>query len=372
MLTTFWDILLLVIGFGTFLCIPILLLAIIGLFLTIAIKSITPAPSPTKSANQGWNIFEGEVSSPDDLLTFLQDEAFLPPTANNVRFPEKNESIPVSKVPTVLQSTLRWIIVILIYAIAFGLSIAMIQAAAESLQPITRILLPVLINTIIIFIGLVGMRTATKREFTDFLLVGWFISFIVSILAGSIAGIFTWTNEAKCVDPVCVYYSEVFGLTVGAGVLLSLIYLVEWWSVWGEKYRTGRWLAGFLVGLSIAILLSAIGLMQFAIVFGWMICALIVASGARGDSFYERRLGGVVPAAFVMGYTVSIVSTLIAAPHCLCVDDINALAWRWLASGAFAGGVSGIALLYSWQVSPINAKAVTVYQLRFDKRRLTK
>ena len=372
MLTTFWDICLLIIGFGTFLCIPILLLAIIGLFLTIAIKSITPASSPTKSAIQGWNIFEGEVSSPDDILTWLQDEAFLQPTVNKARFPEKNEGMSVSKMPTVLQSILRWIAIILIGAIAFGLSIAMIQAVAESLQPMTRILLPVLINTVIIFIGLVGMRIAIKREFTDFLLAGWFISFVVSILAGSILGIFTWTNEAKCVDPVCVYYSQVFGLTVGAGVLLSFIYLVEWWSVWGEKYRTGRWLVGLIVGLSITILLSVIGLLQIAIVFGWMICALIVASGARGDSFYEKRLIGVVPAALVMGYIVSIISTLIAAPNCMCVDDIHAFAWRWLASGAFAGGVSGIALLYSWQVAPINAKTITVVHLRSDKRRLTK
>lgn len=372
MLTTFWDICLLIIGFGAFLCIPILLLGIIGLFLIIAIKSITPAPSPTKSADQGWNISEWGVLSPNDVLTFLQDEDFLQSTANKARFPEKNESISVSKMPTVLQSILRWITVILIYVIAFGLSITMIQAVAESLQPMTRILLTVLINTIIIFIGLVGMRTSIKREFTDFLLAGWFISFVVSILTGSIVGIFTWTNEAKCVDPVCVYYSQVVGLTVGAGVLLSLIYLVEWWSVWGEKYRTGRWLVGLIVGLSFAILLSAIGLMQFAIVFGWMVCVLIVASGTRGDSFYERRLMGVMPATLVMGYIVIAISTLIASPNCLCVVDINALAWRWLASGAFAGGISGIALLYSWQVSPINAKAITVIQFPSDKRRRTK
>ncbi len=368
MITTFWDICLLIVGVGTFLCVPLLLLATIGLLLTSIIKAITPSQTKlaeptvysigrTHPENESLNTFEWEALASIDLPELLQVDAHQQAIFDKTQLPEQTEGIAVAAVPNTWQSILRWIAIILVYTIAYGLSMLVIQVTAKSLPPIAGIVFAIFINTFIIFIGLAGMRISIKGDFTEFLGLGWFVGIVISMFSGSFAGIFVWVNEARCIDPVCVYSSQVIGLTVGMGVLLFLISLVEWWDVWGEKYLTGRWSAGISIGLIVAVLLYLVGAHVYAIIFGWMACALIVTSGARGDSFYERRLLGIVPLLFVCGYVITALGTVIAVPNCLCVDDLNKMAWRWLVTGAATGALSGIAWLYLWQISPLKEKA---------------
>ena len=377
MITTLWDFFLFVIGTGAFICIPLLLLTIIGMFITIAIRSITPSQAFSKPkayvaytdnrpvSKGNWLAWKGKSLSPDNFMALRKQETLSESDPNNFQFSTQAVINTNEGMPTALQSTLRWIGIILIYAVAFGLSVTVAQIGLESLQPALAIVLTVLINNMIVVISLAGMRLFITKNFTDFLTSGWLISMATSILAGVLVGIFNWIDQNRCMDPACVYYSQVIGLAVGGGVFLFFLFLVEWWAVWGEKYEAGHWLTGLTVGLGIAVLLSAIGLIHFAFILGWMVCTFIVTKGIRGDSFYERRLGGLVPMALTTGFILSALTLLIAAPGCLCIDNLDALVWRWWTAGALAGAVSGVTCLYLWQVSPLNAKAVTPFQTYF-------
>ncbi len=130
----------------------------------------------------------------------------------------------------------------------------LVQLAAQNLQPPAQIIIVVLTFTAFVIIGLTCVYALIRKPFTKFQAKGWLLSTISSVLLGSSIGIYMWSQDNKCVDSACVYNSQVSGLAVAIGVFFAIFYLVEWVAVWGEKYRTGRWLIGIFTGLITTVL----------------------------------------------------------------------------------------------------------------------
>jgi hypothetical protein len=377
MIGSLWDIFLLVIGFGTLLCIPVTILAAIGLFVTIAVQSITPshpnslvvpivsqADSEDDPANQAaanrW-----ESLDPTVLPEWLRDDPQQNSLTNNAQISNQTKTYISSEKPTLFHSSLRWLSIIFIYTIAYGVSMVVFQLTAQSFQPPVQFAITILIFNAFTIIGLTTIYAYIKNPFTKFQATGWLISVIASISLGTIFGIYVWSQEGNCIDSACIYNSQVSGLAVATGVFFAIFYLVEWIAVWGEKYRTGRWLIGIFIGLVTTIftglfllLITQVEWISLAPPIGWTICVFIATSNVSGDGFYERRLLGVFPTTIVGAVVILALSLIVAQPRCLCGQEISELAWRWFAAGGLIGSLSGITWLYLWQVAPIDERTV--------------
>jgi len=382
MISSLSDVFLLIIGFGTLLCIPLIILSATGLFITFAVQSITPShpnslvnptvsqtDSEDETSNLTTNIWES--LDPTVLPEWLRDEPQQNSLTNITPISNQPKNYISSEKPTLFQSSLRWLSIIVLYTIAYGVSMIIFQFTIGSFHPPVQIAITILIFTTFIIIGLTSFYAFIKRPFTQFQAKGWLLSTIASVLLGSSVGIYMWSQQGKCIDSVCIYNSQVSGLAVAIGAFFTIFYLVEWWSVWGEKYRTGRWLIGILAGLITTIfvglfllLITQIERIALAPLIGWTVCVFIATNNVSGDDFYKRRLLGTFPLVGVGGIVLPAISLIIARPHCLCGQEISELMWRWFAAGAIVGSLSGITWLYLWQSAPVDARTVFMYPKR--------
>ncbi len=303
-------------------------------FLRIAVQIVTTPQSTSSTERNSVPMNRNpldlalESVAVKDLPVWLLPEAVNFPTPKDIELLKEEEKAASTKIQNALRGVLRWITVIVIFAIAYGGSLAVVQIAGNNFSPAAKVVLPVLISLVIAVIGLAIVMVSIKGSFTSLQAAGWLGGLFASILFGSGIGIYTWMGDNQCVDPVCVYNNQIIGLTAGLGLLFAVLYFTEWWNVWGEKYRTGNWTVGIIVGFILAILLAWIGAGRLAI-FGWIASTFIILRGATGDHFYGRRLFGFGPEVMLVGF-IPLLGSLIATPNCLCAADLSVMTWRWL------------------------------------------
>ena len=191
MISSLWDIFLVIIGFGILLCIPLIILAAIGLFITIAVQSITPShpnslvspqisrlSSQDKTSNlpiaNTWESLDSTV-----LPEWLRDDPQQNSRTNNTQISIQPENYVSSEKPTLFQSSLRWLCIIIVYSLAYGVSMMFVQLAAPNFQPPVQIVITILIFTALVNIGLTSVYAYIKNPFTKFQATGWLISRIV-------------------------------------------------------------------------------------------------------------------------------------------------------------------------------------------------
>ncbi|MCL4267853.1 MAG: hypothetical protein KJ069_32100, partial [Anaerolineae bacterium] len=245
----------------------------------------------------------------------------------------------------------RWLLIVLLYAAGVGGTMVISHLAGAFLAPTLRLPIFLVIGISLIMLGLIALRQHIVPKFDEFPGVGWLVGTAAGIGVGIWASLTTCFQAAACTEPSLILYAQLIGLVVGLGVSLSLITLAEWWAIWGDQYRNGRWLTGLLVGAIIAVPLTLLGLQPHGIIFGWIACVFIVTKNHRGSDTYQRRLLGSPIGLLLAGSIIALLGLGLART---CASDVHlpTLLRSWLITGALIGGVSGLFWLYLWQTSP--------------------
>ncbi len=357
MITGLWDVVLLLIGFGAIYClIPLFLLSILGLILGLVMKIVTPPAKADVAHLSQADHYEPQGFAADDrpltldaILNWIDNGKIGVPVYSTMAAPQVG-AWEDNKLFT-REAWLgfgRWLLIVLLYAAGVGGTMVMSYLTSSFLAVTIRLPILVVIGIALIMLGLVALRQHIVPKFDEFPDVGWLVGTAAGIGVGIWASLATCFQVATCTEPSLILYAQLIGLVVGLGVSLGLITLTEWWAVWGDHYRTGRWVSGLLVGAIIAAPLTLLGLVPIGLLFGWLACVFIVTKNQRGsDTYYRRLLSG--PLGLLMaGCTIALVG-LGMARTCASVVHLPTLLRSWLITGALVGGVSGLFWLYLWQ-----------------------
>lgn len=276
MITGLWDIILLLIGFGAIYClIPLIFLSIAGMILGIVMKIVTPPAKPDVVSFNRDNFYEPQGFIADRPLS-------LEVVLNWI----DNGKVGVPVMPTMAAPQVgpwednklftreawlgfgRWLLIVLLYTAGVGGAMVMSYLTGAFLAPTIRLPILLVIGISLIMMGLAGLRHHIVPKFDEFPGVGWLAGTATGIGVGIWASLATCFQAATCTEPSLILYAQLVGLVAGLGVSLSLITLAEWWAIWGEQYRNGRWLTGLLAGAIIAVPLTLLGLQPLGIIFG--------------------------------------------------------------------------------------------------------
>ena len=340
---TIWDVILGVGGIITlFIIVPLLLLAAAGFTLAAVVRGVIHTLTPEKHPRYMWI-----------------NETYVPVS----RPPSPTTGKRFQLAAGAWRGIFRWLIVTGLFGLATSLSLFLnfyVYHHAAMLDGLTYALLA---NMGSLAIGLAFVRQHILPEDT-MPRRGWLAAFIVAILTGWLAAAFAGRSSqpffsGNC-DPLPVnkaIFPAIFSMGAALTAFICGLLVVEWLHMYGQVYKTWRWIPALLVG---GIITWAAAAIEFPRLFGLallLVPMIVVGTEATHNDKLWRQLAGapvtLLACASLIVVFVYWLSGHIATWQMTPPGHPSASLWfMWGLAGLVPGALGGLALVHVWQMRP--------------------